>query len=186
FLAAAKVGSSGRVIGIDMTSAMIERARENAARGNYENVEFRLGEIEDLPVADGTADVVISNCVINLSPDKPRVFREAFRALKPGGRLMISDLVVLRELPDAVRRSIEAYVGCVAGAMLKDEYIGAVRAAGFQDVRILREAPFPAEYLAADPTVRVVVEDSKPSPEEFREVASAIVSVRVSGIKPPA
>jgi SAM-dependent methyltransferase len=186
FVAASKVRRTGRVIGVDMTPAMIERAWENAKRGNYENVEFRLGEIEDLPVANNAVDVVISNCVINLSPDKPRAFREAFRVLKPGGRLMISDLVVLKELPDSVNRSVEAYIGCVAGAMLKDEYVAAIRAAGFRDVQILQEVGFPLEYLANDPTAKAIMEDSSLPPEELREIAGSIVSVRVSGVKPTA
>ena len=186
FLAASTVGKNGRVIGVDMTAAMIERARENAKRGNYENVEFRLGENEDLPLADNTADVVISNCVINLSPDKIRVFREAFRVLKPGGRLMISDLMLLRELPDPVKRSVKAYVGCVAGAMLRDEYVGAIRAAGFRDIRILQEVPFPPKFLANDPTAKAILEDSSLTIEEVREIASSVVSLRISAVKPTA
>jgi ubiquinone/menaquinone biosynthesis C-methylase UbiE len=184
FLAAGKVGKTGKAIGVDMTPAMIERARDNAARGHYENVEFRLGEIEDLPVDDETIDIVISNCVINLSPDKPGVFREAFRVLRPGGRLMISDIVLLKELPDPVKRSVEAYVGCVAGAMRKEEYIGAIRAAGFQDIQILQESSFPLEYLANDPTARAIIEDSNLPPEKRREIAGSVVSLSVSAIKP--
>jgi arsenite methyltransferase len=184
FLAAGKVGKTGKAIGVDMTPAMIERARDNAARGHYENVEFRLGEIEDLPVDDETIDIAISNCVINLSPDKPGVFREAFRVLRPGGRLMISDIVLLEELPDPVKRSVEAYVGCVAGAMRKEEYIGAIRAAGFQDIQILQESSFPLEYLANDPTARAIIEDSNLPPEKRREIAGSVVSLSVSAIKP--
>jgi len=119
FLAANKVGQSGKVIGVDMTPEMLDRARENAIRGNYSNVEFRLGEIENLPVESGSVDVVISNCVINLSPDKRRVFDEAYRVLKPGGRLMVSDIVLDKELPESLRNSIEAYVSCVAGHLLR-------------------------------------------------------------------
>lgn len=186
FLAAGYVGKVGRVIGVDMTPAMIERARENAKRGRYENVEFRLGEIEDLPLADNTVDVVISNCVINLSLDKSRVFREAFRVLNPGGRLMVSDLVLLRELPDPVKRSVEAYVGCVAGAMLRDEYIEAIRMAGFREVGILQEVPFPPKFLANDPTAKAILEDSSLTTEEVREIASSVVSLRISAVKPTA
>ncbi|MFQ5803005.1 MAG: arsenite methyltransferase [Candidatus Methylomirabilales bacterium] len=186
FLAASKVGKNGRVIGVDMTPAMIERAREIAKRGNYENVEFRLGEIEDLPVDDNTVDVVISNCVINLSPDKPRVFREAFRVLRPCGRLMISDLVLLRELPGPVKHSVEAYIGCVAGAMLKDKYVEAIRATGFTDVRILQEVSFPLEQLASDPTVKAILEDSGLPPGELRGIASSIISLGISAVKPTA
>ncbi len=123
FLAAERVGTEGKVIGVDMTPDMLDKARENARKGNYKNVEFRLGEIENLPVADNAVDVIISNCVINLAPDKKRVFDEAFRVLKPGGRLMVSDIVLTKELPAALKNSIEAYVGCVAGASKKDDYL---------------------------------------------------------------
>jgi SAM-dependent methyltransferase len=184
FLAANRVGDKGRVIGIDMTPEMLEKARDNARKGNYANVEFRLGEIESLPVADNSVDAVISNCVINLSPDKKRVFSEVFRALKPGGRLMISDIVLLKELPDFVKNSIEAYIGCVSGALLKDEYIRTIKAAGFQDVRIIDETSFPMEFIANDPTVKEVIENLKIPPEKMREVASSIMSIKVYGIKP--
>ena len=117
FLAAAKVGPAGRVIGVDMTPAMIDRARRNKAKVGAENVEFRLGEIEHLPVADNSVDVAISNCVINLSPDKPQVFREIYRVLKPGGRLAVSDIVTDGPLPDAVKQDLAAWAGCVAGAL---------------------------------------------------------------------
>ncbi len=136
FIAARAVKASGRVIGVDMTPAMISKARAIAARAGLGNVEFRLGEIENLPVADASVDVVISNCVINLSPDKGRVFREIARVLKPGGRVAVSDMALLRPLPEAVREEILAYVGCVAGAVLLDEYVGHLRAAGFTDIAV--------------------------------------------------
>lgn len=136
FLAGKRVGESGRVIGIDMTSEMIEKARANKDNLGAENVEFRLGEIEHLPVANETADVVISNCVINLSPDKPQVFREAFRALRPGGRLAVSDIVTDGPLPDEIKSSLSAWAGCIGGALEVSDYISAIEAAGFVDVEL--------------------------------------------------
>lgn len=164
FLAANVVGGKGRVIGVDMTPEMIEKARMNAKEGRYKNVEFRLGEIENLPVGDNSVDVIISNCVINLSPDKERVFREAFRVLKPGGRLMVSDIVLLKELPDSVKDSIKAYVGCVSGALMRNKYLDLVEEAGFHDVKAIEDSSFPIECIA--------------------EVADSIASIRVSAIKP--
>lgn len=183
FLAADKVGERGRVIGVDMTSEMIEKARDNAEQDNYRNVEFRLGEIEHLPVADSSVDAVISNCVINLAPDKRTVFKEAFRVLKPGGRLMVSDIVLLKELPDVIKNSIEAYTGCLSGAMMRDEYIGAIKTAGFQEVRVVDEATFPIEWLANDPTAQAIVKDSKIPLEEVQNVAGSVVSIKVHAAK---
>jgi SAM-dependent methyltransferase len=136
FLAAKKVGPSGRVIGVDMTPQMIDRARANKAKLDIDNVEFRLGEIEHLPVPDESVDVILSNCVINLSIDKPQVFREAYRALKPGGRLAVSDIVTQGELPQEIQDSMAAWFGCVAGALPVDEYISGLEAAGFVDIEI--------------------------------------------------
>ncbi len=184
FLVANQIGKNGRIIGVDMTPEMIDKARENTRKSNYTNVEFRLGEIENLPVADNSVDVVISNCVINLAPDKRRVFTEAFRALKPGGRLMISDTVLLKELPDFIKNSIEAYVGCLSGAVMKDEYIGAIKAAGFQEVRIIDETPFPVECMANDPTAKAIIENLEIPPEEVKEVAGSVISIKVCGVKP--
>jgi ubiquinone/menaquinone biosynthesis C-methylase UbiE len=184
FLAANQVGEDGRVVGVDMTPEMIDRARENARKEKYTNVEFRLGEIENLPAADNFADVVISNCVINLSPDKSRVFKEAFRVLKPGGRLMISDIVLTKELPDFVRSSIEAYVGCVAGATLKDAYLELLKQAGFREVKVIDETSLPAETLDSDPTAQSIVKDLKIPDEGVRQIARSVVSIKVFGIKP--
>jgi SAM-dependent methyltransferase len=142
FLASRRVGEKGRVIGVDMTPEMIDTARKNARKGNYSNVEFRLGEIENLPVADNSVDVIISNCVINLSPNKKRVFEEAFRVLKPYGRLIISDIVLLKELPKGIRESEKAYVSCISGAVLKDEYLELIKNAGFKDVKVVEEVHF--------------------------------------------
>lgn len=136
FLAARQVGPSGSVIGVDMTPEMIAKARGNIVKTDLQHLEFRLGEIEHLPVADESVDVIMSNCVINLSTDKPAVFREAYRVLAPGGRLAISDIVALREIPAAVRNDLEAYAGCVSGAALIAEVDGMLRAAGFENVRV--------------------------------------------------
>ena len=186
FLAANQVGTEGSVIGVDMTTEMLDRARENARKGNYENVEFRLGEIENLPVADNLADIIISNCVINLSPDKKRVFREAFRVLKPGGRLMVSDIVLLKELPEEVKSSIAAYIGCLAGAVTKREYLKAIQAAGFQETRVVGETSFPTELIANDPTAREIAGNLNLSREKAKDLASSVVSVKVFAVKPPA
>jgi SAM-dependent methyltransferase len=136
FLAATKVGPSGKVIGVDMTPEMVEKAKENAKKNKVNNIEFRIGDIENLPLEDNSLDVVISNCVINLSVDKPRVFQEIYRVLKPSGRIAISDIALLKELPKKVQQSIESYVGCVAGAIPIDEYEKIVRASGLKDVRV--------------------------------------------------
>jgi arsenite methyltransferase len=184
FLAARMVGPEGRVIGVDMTPEMVEKARENARKGGYGNVEFRLGEIENLPAADGSVDAVISNCVVNLAPDKGRVFREAFRVLRPGGRLMVSDIVLLRELPSALRDSVAAYTGCIAGAARKDDYVAAVVSAGFADVAIVEETSFPVEDVASDPYAMGIIEDLRIPPEALGEIAGTILSVRVRGTKP--
>jgi len=184
FLAAAKVGENGRVIGVDMTSEMIEKARENAKKGNYRNIEFRLGEIEKLPVTDGSVDLIISNCVINLSPDKGKVFQEAFRALKPGGRIMISDIVTLRELPNAIRNSIEGYIGCVSGTIKKDEYLQKIERAGFQDVTVMGETTFSVDFIVSYPTVKAMIETSGLPPEKVEEIAASVVSIKVYGAKP--
>lgn len=142
FLAARAVGPHGHVIGVDMTPAMLERARDNARKIEAANVEFRLGEIEHLPVADRSVDVVISNCVVNLSPDKRQVFREAFRALRPGGRMLVSDLVLTRDLLPEARKSAELYVGCVAGAERREAYLSQIREAGFVDVEVAAEGSY--------------------------------------------
>jgi arsenite methyltransferase len=184
FLASNKVGKGGKVIGVDMTPEMVKKARENATRGNYRNVEFRLGEVEKLPVSDSLVDVIISNCVINLSPDKGKVFQEAFRVLKPGGRLMISDIVLLKGLPDPVKQSVEAYIGCVAGAILRDEYLQKIEVAGFQDVRVIEETTFPIDLMLDDPTAKAVIENLKLSSEKVKELAGSIASIKVYGIKP--
>jgi len=184
FIAARAVGEDGRVIGVDMTPAMLARARENASAGGYGNVEFRLGEIEHLPVADRSVDAIISNCVINLSPEKGQVFLEAFRVLKPGGRLLVSDIVMVGELPERVRESIAAYVGCIAGAVSRERYLALIRRAGFAEVEVVEEASFPVSCMANDPTAQVVFGDLALMPDELRATESAIASVRVRAVRP--
>jgi len=183
FLAARKVGENGKVIGVDMTPEMLEKARLNAEKGNYKNVEFRLGEIENLPAADNLVDAVISNCVINLSLDKSRVFQEAFRVLKPGGRMMVSDIVISKTLPAFIQDSVAAYVGCLSGAMVKTEYLHNIEAAGFRDVKVISETAFPFDVLLNDPTAQAVIEDNNLSNEEVREVAGSIISITVNASK---
>ena len=184
FLAADKVGTEGKVIGVDMTPEMVEKARKNALKGNYTNIEFRLGDIENIPADNNDFDAVISNCVINLSIDKGKVFKEAFRVLKPGGRLMVSDIVLLKELPEELRNSIDAYIGCMAGAILKDEYLEAIENAGFHDVQILDETRFAIDLMANDPIVKMIIKTLNIPFETIKEVNDSIVSLKVRGYKP--
>jgi len=141
FLAAKKVGSSGKVFGVDMTDEMLDKARENAKKGGFANVEFRKGDIEELPIEDSSIDVIISNCVINLAPDKDRVFKEAYRVLKTGGRLMVSDVVLVKPLPEELLNDKDLLVGCVSGAILKKDYLDLLKQAGFNDITIHKETP---------------------------------------------
>ena len=184
FLASEKVGAKGKVIGVDMTAEMLDKSRDNARKGGYKNVEFRLGEIENLPAADNSVDVIISNCVINLSNDKSRVFAEAFRVLKPGGRLMVSDLVVLKKLPEYIRESIDAYIGCVAGAITKTEYIKAIKTAGFEKVKVVSEDTYPLDLFLDDPTATSIMADLKITTEQAKDLSASIASVKVQGMKP--
>jgi SAM-dependent methyltransferase len=183
FLAARAVGPDGRVIGVDMTEAMLDKARDNAARGGFTNVEFRSGTIERLPVEDGSVDVIVSNCVINLSPEKARVFREAFRVLRPGGRISISDLVLDRPLPPEIVGNLAAYLGCVGGASLRDDYLEAVRKAGFRDVRVLRETRW-RELVAGDEDelARLATAYGIP-PELARRAVDAVTSIHLRAVK---
>lgn len=171
FLAAAETGDSGQVIGVDMTPEMISKARDNADKGKYANVEFRLGEIEYLPVADETVDVIISNCVINLSPDKKRVFTEAFRALKHGGRLAISDVVASTELPSHIRKDLQLYSGCMAGASPIDQLEQILTESGFTEIRI-----------APKDESKDFIKDWAPG----RGVEEYVVSATIEAVKPAA
>ena len=183
FLAAKKVGSTGKVIGVDMTAEMLERARANCKKGGYKNVEFRLGEIENLPVADNTADAIISNCVINLSINKQRVFQEAYRVLKPKGRLMISDMVLLKDIPDKVKNNVLAYVGCVAGAEKKDDYLNKIKQAGFKQVEVVAENHLP-EVMLNEPDVKAFIKEQNLTKQETTAISNAVVSIKISAIKP--
>jgi len=180
FLAASKVGSNGKVIGVDMTPEMVEKARANAKKSGVENIEFRLGEIENLPLADNSVNVVISNCVINLSADKPRVFQDIYRVLKPGGRIAISDIALLKELPERIQESIEAYVACVGGAIIIDEYKRIVEASGLNDVKIVVKGSSACiDTNTKDPLGRAVLDGLG----ENESLDSYVVSVYVEGHK---
>ena len=161
-----------------MTAEMISKARANAERGGYDNVEFRLGEIENIPAADSSVDLIISNCVINLSPDKGRVFAEAFRVLKPGGRLMISDPVLLKPLPENLKDNVALLTGCIAGAMVKGAYLAEIRNAGFETVRVEKESQYAKpEHLAS------LAAEAGISDETVALVAASVASVAVSAQK---
>jgi N-acetylglutamate synthase-like GNAT family acetyltransferase/2-polyprenyl-3-methyl-5-hydroxy-6-metoxy-1,4-benzoquinol methylase len=182
FIAADRVGTQGRVIGLDMTPAMIERARANAEMGGYHNVEFRLGEAESMPIEDATADWIVSNCVINLSPNKPRVFAEAFRVLKPGGSLSISDIMV-EDLPSRLRRSASLYTSCVAGAIPESVYLEGLRHAGFEDVRVTERIVYDREQILGFLGGSRVSGDMRPL---LDKVAGKIWSAKVVARKPAA
>jgi SAM-dependent methyltransferase len=184
FLAANKVGPEGAVIGVDMTDEMISKARENAGKGGFSNVEFRKGFIEELPVDDSEVDAIISNCVINLSPEKDRVFRESYRVLRPGGRLMVSDLVLTKDLPVELRDSITAYVGCVSGADLRGIYLERIRAVGFERVEVVDESTFPLDCIADEGTVEALLRETGLSKTDLETALEGVSSVKVSAFKP--
>ena len=181
FLAANAVGKTGMVIGVDMTPQMLEKARENAKKTGYQNVDFRMGEIEHLPVADNSVDVVISNCVINLSPDKGQVFNETYRVLKPGGRAMISDIVLLKEIPDSVRNSTGAYIGCIAGANTKLEYLKIMETAGFTDIEVVSEVSTKGMW---DNVLAQIESIQGSALGVIEDLSESIVSIKVKAIKP--
>jgi ubiquinone/menaquinone biosynthesis C-methylase UbiE len=184
FLAAKKVGEKGNVIGVDMTPEMVEKARKLAREGEYTNVEFRLGEIETLPVTDNSIDTIISNCVINLVPRKERVFQEAFRVLKPGGKMVLSDIVLLKELPESIKGSIEAYVECLSGAILKEKYLELMKNSGFINMDILKESSFSRDEITDHSNVEEMVHVSNLSPQDRETILLSVLSISVSGEKP--
>jgi len=179
FIARSVVGETGRVIGVDMTPEMIDKARANAERRGVQNVEFRLGDIESLPVENAAADVVVSNCVLNLVPDKRLAFAEIFRVLKPGGRFCVSDIVLKGELPAKLREVAELYVGCVAGALTTEEYIGIIHEAGFAaiDIKSAKRLDLPDEYILK----HIGAEELA----AYRASGSAVLSITVVGTRPP-
>lgn len=181
FLAARAVGPEGRVIGVDMTDEMLELATENARKTGLDNVEFRKGVIEHLPVEDESVDIVISNCVINLATDKEQVFREVRRVLRPGGRMVISDLVLEKPLSPAVAKSAEAYIGCVAGAMLRPDYIAAIERAGLHDVEVVESRSYGDILVGMQmPELREAAELAGITDEEIQDAAGSITSVKVA------
>ena len=183
FLAAKQVGPTGRVIGVDMTDAMLERARENAKKSGCTNVEFRKGTIEDLPVEGESVDAIISNCVINLSPEKDKVYREAYRVLRPGGRIMVSDIVLERPLPAEILQSVDAYLGCVGGASLRSVYLRTIEEAGFREVRITREARFTDAIALDDPQVREAMDRFGITLEQVKDYLDAVTSLHLFAVK---
>lgn len=178
FIAREIVGESGKVIGVDMTETMIERARENAAKLGFDNVEFQLSEIESLPLSDNVADVVVSNCVLNLVPDKQKAFAETFRVLKPGAHFSISDIVTAGELPDGIKKAAEMYAGCVAGALQKSEYLSIIKQTGFQNITLQKERQItvPDEMLSNYLTPQEL--------QDFKEKEVGIFSITVYAEKP--
>ena len=182
FLAARQVGPSGKVIGVDMTPEMVTRARANARKGGYTNVDFRLGEIESLPVADATVDVIISNCVLNLSPERDRVLAEALRVLKPGGRLVISDLVCDVPIPGRLREEAEAVTACLP--VEREVYESQLRTAGFDDITVSSGKQYPREALSATPVAQRIIDEEPALAESLEEFADSVSGVIIQGRKP--
>lgn len=181
FFAAKQVGETGNVIGVDMTPEMIERARSSAERLKIQNVEFRQGYLEDLPVESNTVDVIISNCVINLSPDKSSVFGEAFRVLKPGGKLAVSDIVTDGPLPEAIKKSLSAWAGCVAGAIEAEEYTAMMKAVGFTDISI---SPVYFEKETVDSAIQDMKDMIELETVSREDVYKAVYSAKITAFKP--
>ena len=181
FFAAKKVGETGRVIGVDMTPEMIERARSSAKRLNLQNVEFRQGYLEDLPVEPNTVDVIISNCVINLSPDKSKVFSEAFRVLKPGGRLAVSDIVTDGPLPEVIKKSLSAWAGCIAGAVEAKDYISIMKSVGFTDISII---PVFFDKETVDSAIGDIQDKIELQTVQGADLYKAVYSAKITAYKP--
>ena len=184
FLASRETGETGKVIGVDITPEMVLQAQKNAEKGKYKNVEFKIGEIENLPVESNSIDLIISNCVINLSNQKERVFEEAFRVAKPNGRIMISDIILLKDLPAYVKNSVEGHIACLAGAVTKEHYINAITKAGFENISIDKQAPFPIELMLNDPIAEKIVRENNLTEKEIKDIANSIASISISAKKP--
>lgn len=179
FLAARETGESGKVIGIDMTPEMVMQARKNAKKGNYKNVEFIIGEIENLPIENDSIDLIISNCVINLSNQKEQVFREAFRVLKQNGSILFSDIVLQKELPDYVKYTVEGHIACLAGAIRKEDYIFGLEQAGFSRIQIKKLSHFPIELMLNDPIAQKIVSENQLTEIEISEIVNSIASISI-------
>jgi arsenite methyltransferase len=183
FLASRQVGESGKVIGIDITGEMVAQAKKNALKGNYGNVEFLVGNIEEMPLEANSVDLIISNCVINLSNKKERIFRESFRVLRPNGRILISDIVLLRALPGYLRDSVEGHIACLAGAVTKYDYLFGLVNAGFGDVAIVQQKSFPIELMLHDPIAQKIINDNKMDQKAVKLIADSIVSLSIRARK---
>lgn len=185
FIVAPLVSKTGKVIGVDLSDDMLALARKNAKKGDYENVAFIKGDIEDLPLADAVADHVISNCVINLSLHKDKVYQEAFRVLKKGGKLSVSDIVLEKELPAFVKNSLAGHIACVAGAEKLEDYLQYVQDAGFFNIKVESKASFPLELMLADPQIASLAQemDFNPDSEEAKDIASSVTSVSITATK---
>ncbi len=183
FLAAPLVGETGKVIGVDITEDMIKKARNNAKKSPYNNIKFIKGDIEDLPIDDETVDLIISNCVLNLSTQKQMVFKEANRVLKPKGSLTISDIVLLKDLPDFIKDSIEGHIACIAGAEKIENYFHYAEQAGFKEVRIDTKTKFPLELIMTDPIVQKMVKDFEMTEAQIIDISNSITSITLSAKK---
>lgn len=183
FLASRATGDTGKVIGVDITPEMVAQAKKNAEKGNYKNIEFKVGEIENLPVESSSVDLIISNCVINLSNQKEQIFKEAYRVAKLKGRIMISDIILLNDLPDYVKNSVEGHIACLTGAVRKEDYINAISKAGFTDISIDKQAPFPIELMLNDPIAQTIVRENNLTEKEISAIADSIASISISARK---
>jgi arsenite methyltransferase len=183
FLAANETGETGKVIGVDLTPEMVAQARINAKKGNYQHVEFKVGAIENLPIESDSIDLIISNCVINLSNQKEQVFSEAYRVAKQHGRIMISDIVLLHDLPDYVKNSVEGHIACLAGAVRIENYFDGLSKAGFTEIKIDKQSIFPMELMLNDPLAEKIVRENKLSEKEIKGIANSIASISISARK---